>query len=527
MRHKKSVHLQLSLGAAPTPRAAVPSAPAGARRFLVAALPCFRLERCGWGPEEPVVLVAEEKSALRVQVASRAAAREGLQPFMTVSEARALLPGVEVELADPPELELADLQGLLRTLERVSPHLRALPPQRLAAELTPMLRRRGVTEAGLLEATRAHLEDLGHVSQIAVADDIGGAAVLAGWWAPDVPARHRIVPPGGLAEALGPLPLEALAPSPTLLDRLHLLGVRQVAELARLDAASISGRFGAEGLRLHRLSRGTPADPPMDPAPEQGLLSLRQALLDPVLSLDAVCYVLAELTERLCEALGRREEAAVRLQLRLGVEGAADFLMPVRLGRPRREPRVILRLLQQRLEGVQLGGAVTDVSLTVLEAAPFLGQQQGLFDRSGAQEPLPELLARLTDALGPEALYQPSLEPVHRPEGAWAARPAEARGFRQSDGQPLSEAFRPPTLLRELRPARVTLGRDLRPRAVELDGDPKPIAELQGPERLQGAWWSPDPFDRDYFVITLEDGRRFWLFFDREAGEWWVQGAWG
>ena len=63
----------------------VPKAQGGSR-VLVVQLSSFRLERCGWRWDEPVVLLAEERSALRIQAATLAARRLGMMRGMSISE---------------------------------------------------------------------------------------------------------------------------------------------------------------------------------------------------------------------------------------------------------------------------------------------------------------------------------------------------------------------------------------------------------------------------------------------------------
>src|SRR5262245_13903784 len=103
-------------------------------RYLVVHLPQFRIERCGWRPEDPVVLLAEEKNALRVQCASWAAHDHGVRAGMSSAEARALLPTVKVEMLDPLGEE-RDLDELALQLLRVSPSIAALHPDGLVAEI--------------------------------------------------------------------------------------------------------------------------------------------------------------------------------------------------------------------------------------------------------------------------------------------------------------------------------------------------------------------------------------------------------
>ncbi len=90
-----------------------------APRFLVLHLPAFRLERCGFHAEEVAVLVAEERSAVRLQALTPAASALGMRRGMTVSEARAMHPGVLVEPLDL-EAERIDRVELLLMLARLS-----------------------------------------------------------------------------------------------------------------------------------------------------------------------------------------------------------------------------------------------------------------------------------------------------------------------------------------------------------------------------------------------------------------------
>ncbi|MEC8424461.1 MAG: hypothetical protein VX000_11840, partial [Myxococcota bacterium] len=89
-------------------------------RYLVAWLPTFRLERCGWSADQRVVLVEEHQGALRIQCATPPAAAAGVRTGMTLAEACALSPELLVERRDAAE-ESADLAELAEQLLRISP----------------------------------------------------------------------------------------------------------------------------------------------------------------------------------------------------------------------------------------------------------------------------------------------------------------------------------------------------------------------------------------------------------------------
>jgi protein ImuB len=58
------------------------------------------------------------------------------------------------------------------------------------------------------------------------------------------------------------------------------------------------------------------------------------------------------------------------------------------------------------------------------------------------------------------------------------------------------------------------------------------VVSAEGPERLLPAWWRPGAAQegaRDYWRIETEDGRRLWVFAERQDGAraWFVHGWFG
>ncbi len=487
-------------------------------RVLVAWLPCFRLERCGWRAEDPVILVADQGNALRIQDLTPTAARFGLSRGMSVSEARAVEPSIRVEQLEDTEEERLDLECLAQLFQRLSPHLRALPPSAIAVQIDRD-ERRAVRQALDL------LDELEHRARIVVADEAQGALALARWG-----DGHRIVPPGTMAQALAGLPVRSLDPNPRVAERMQAMGIQRLGELAVIPAASIAARFGREGLRLHRIARGEHRLETMPVLHGPHHLAFRRQLPEPVEQLDAVLFVLNELVGRLQAALRERETAVVRLQLRLDLEDAPPFLLTVRLGQPRRLSGEIMVVLRQRLKGLRLAGPMTEIELRVLDQVRFVGRQQDLLDRR-QKEPAEDLLARLTDALGEGALYRPELQERHRPELEWTAGVFDLRARRDA---PIPRRHRPHLLLRELLPIRVEISPRGEPQALQVEGRWVTVHTGRGPERLCGEWWETrsskrrstlsEPFDRDYWRCTLTDGRCAWVFMRRQDHDWWLHG---
>src|SRR5690606_37733122 len=117
-------------------------------RHLVLHLPSFRLERCGYGSDEVAVIIAEQRSALRLVALTEGARTQGLAEGMTVTEARARLPEVAVEVWDP-EGEAADRHALLEAFRALSDRVATLWQDHLVVEASATARLFG-GERGLL-----------------------------------------------------------------------------------------------------------------------------------------------------------------------------------------------------------------------------------------------------------------------------------------------------------------------------------------------------------------------------------------
>ena len=112
--------------------------------------------------------------------------------------------------------------------------------------------------------------------RVGVADGLFAAA-LAAQLAPA--GQPLVVPRGGSAQFLAPLPVRVLAGAELgtlgelpgtadiagLADLLVRLGIKTLGDFAALPAASVLGRFGTEGLLAHRLARGLGGTPTTGP----------------------------------------------------------------------------------------------------------------------------------------------------------------------------------------------------------------------------------------------------------------------
>ena len=506
-------------------------------RYLVAHAPTFRLDRCGWSPRQAVILVAEEKNALRVQAASPAAHRAGIRCGMSVAAARARCPSIETELLDA-DAESEDLRALTAQLLRVSPNIAALPPDAVVAEISRGPESRAGQERALVERVRIRMNQLGHRAHVIVADDPVTALTLARWR-----QCSDVIPRGQHADAMAPLPLDALelpGPDHTLLNS---MGIQTVRQLTALPPATISGRFSPRVVAAHAWASGHTSTPTLSPWAEDDLPSLSQDLPAPVTELEALLFVIGALVRDLSTRLIARGQAITQIELSFRLDGGRHQAISVRLGTPTRHSATILDRIRHRLDRVKLGGPVVSLTLSSPLPSPFEGRQVDLRDPRRSDEALEGISARLQDALGSRSVLGARTTPRHRPEGAWRPVPfgipvpknagMAATALAQSHGEDPVMAWsgypdpcppdRPPILLDPPLIVEVDSTSEAPVTAVHVDGRWCSVRQLLGPEQLNGEWWSR-PFQRTYWRATLEDGRTAWLY--REQDRWALHGWW-
>ncbi len=508
----------------------IPRLRARAPRYLVAHLPAFRLERCGIADDDHVVLIAEEKNAMRVVALTSALRLLGVRRGMTATEARSIVPDLHTDVVDPAA-EAEDRESLRVAMETLSDRV-VFDPGHFGEEGVLEVSGSAATHGGelaTLAKARALFERLGHRVSLALADDPLAAAALARC------SVEGVVPVGESATWLASLPVAALGPSLLLAQALAALGLNTVGAFARLERASVSGRYGSEGDRLHRAASGAVAvAATVNWQPDAPIPSVEAVLGGATTTLE-IRFVLPGLLRGLAARLAERDMAVVRLRLTLRTERGIPVVVDARFGRPTLDVRVLERVLAERLDGLRLSSPVEAMRLEAADVAPERGWQPGLTDRTEATEPLPDLLARLTDRLGEGALFAAAPANSWRPESAWQRLgwPLPTLGTPEGpdDDDPVAvlsareiEAPRPrPTVLL---PAPTPLAVEVNelgvPGRVQLDGRWFSVAVANGPERLVGEWWTASGgFDRDYWVVRIGD-RAAWLF--HEADSWNLHG---
>ncbi len=355
-------------------------------------------------------------------------AADGAAMAAALDRLAAFSPGV-AGTADPADSAFGTAEVQVDGLERLwGPELALVA--RIGAALAPLLP--GMPRAGIA-GTRFAAAVAARVGPVPAHGDpaVPRAAVDV------VP---RIVPPGGDAAFLVPLPARLLSQDPEVRGRLARYGLLTVGAVAAVPRSALVARFGAdEGARLRARAVGEESDRFM-PRRAPARLVLALALDPPADGIEPLRFVLHRLAGALADQVAGRGAGAGRAILRVGLDrtfaaGAAarapDVVVEQRLPEPTADAEAIERLLLARLEATLPAAPVARMELELAEVVPATGRQLSLFtpqvDRSAR---LAWQLARLAIRAGEGVVGHVVLRDPEAalPESRWRWLPVDPAG---------------------------------------------------------------------------------------------------
>lgn len=479
---------------------------------------------------QPLALASEGPHGLVIDAVNEAARDSGAKPGQRMTDARAICPTLVLESAD----RAGDAQSLARLghwARRWSPWTAVDGADGLLLDSTGGAHCFG-GEAAMLEQIETAFGMLGFTAQLAIAPTIGGAWALGRFGASD----RIIVEPEGVSKALAPLPVESLRIDSDAALLLRRLGLKTVGALADIPITALARRFRkhrhevANPLTRLQQAYGTTREVVAPLAP-QTIYRVVQRVAEPVQYVAILEPLLADLAERLCDALEAGQRGLRRVCFEaFRVDGYVAQL-EVETAAPVRTPNHIVRLFAERLEKLDAGFGFDTFALTAQWHEPMEAWQKGIGEDEEKGILLPHLLDRLRVRLGAENISMPTPYASHIPE----------RSLAWGDGQERFPSIEAPS--RRERPIRLFD----RPEPVTViyatpDGPPRrfrwryqlhDVAKAEGPERIAPEWWREKSTVRlrDYYKIEDRKGRRFWIYRngvvdDRRGGppQWFMHG---
>jgi protein ImuB len=577
---------------------------ARARRSLACVdLPAFGLQlllvsRPEWR-DLPAVVIDEDRPQGLLLEANRQARERGVHPGQRYAHALGLCRELRAAVV-PPHTLGAGLGHVVSLLRTFSPHLEPSrdEPGVIWLDTSGLTSLYGTLFDWALAVTD-RLEQEGFTSFIAVGFSRfgtyaavkamhGGARGMSG----EVPLARRIraiTTPEAERDLAAQVPLDYLALTPSLRERLAQLSIRTLGELSALPRAGLLRRFGVDVADLVALQSGE-RDAPLTPVVEARRLTARR-LLDYV-EHDATRLIvhIEGLLDELWPELVRRERRVVQLDLVLGREGrrsrgegsVSDTHLEhhdLRPAVPTRERALLLDLVRLRLEGLtqaaesrahpaldtrgrrardrapevsradQAGASPGGFVLVAIELHDAPGEVEqgnvlgptemdlvGLGQHSSGADPAAaaRALARVVAELGDGRVTLITPREGHLPRTRQVLSPLSPGALKRPSPTPLDAD---PPLIRRLHRSPEPM--PPRPRDLRNDGWPArlmeqgPLIEVSGPWVVSGGWWAGSAgglrqdVHREYAYAETRRGDLIWIYYDRRRRRWLEEGGVG
>jgi len=331
----------------------------------------------------PLIVAAAGEDAPRVRACCPQAVRSGVSEGMVLRRALSLCPKAAVVPAD--ERALAETAAALRTLaERHSPAVEEAAPGHLHLDV------RGLAQlAGL--ADEAYLADLQRAASAAsglpVSIGAGPGVFAAHAAAAAASAEHAgktgapppvLVPEEGVAEFLAPLPVEVL-PLPTAMhQRLRLLGIERLGQLAALPRSAVAAQFGPAGARAWDLAAGKDTSTVVPRRPER-TAGAAMELPAPASTAEQLLAATSALLQQALEAPALRGAAWRRCTWRLELESGEAVVRVVTFREPTSDGERMLFVLRQKIARLTLPSPGVRLSLKLSGLCGEYGHQAVLW----------------------------------------------------------------------------------------------------------------------------------------------------
>ena len=490
---------------------------------------------------QPIVFVERVGNAVRLASVDATAAALGLTPGLTLADARARIPALEVFDADPHG-DHDWLETLADACSRYTPSVALDPPDGLVLDIAGCVHAFD-GERRLAVDVEARMGRRGVLARHAFGDTPDAARALARFAGAPAPDEQR---------ALKRLPVAALGLDADAIAALVAAGLKTVGDVAQRPLAGIAARFGADAATRVRRLFGE-AQSPLSPRRTVQPIGVERRFAEPIARTEYALTVIEELVAEAGILLERRHEGGRRFEARLFRADGLVQRLRVETGRPTRDVAVLGRLFRERIDALSdpldpgfgydmirlevIAAERIDASQLKLEGGEGgqqVGQQVG---QQGGSPAVDALVDQLATRLGRGRVRRFAARDSHVPEQAELtlpvgdARPPAAWIAPEAGEPPLRPIylFDPPQLIEGI----VAEVPDGPPRVFRWRRKVHEIARAEGPERIAGEWWrrhdSAVP-TRDYYRVEDRRGRRFWifrhgLFEETDSPKWYVHGV--
>ncbi len=322
---------------------------------------------------------------------------------------------------------------------------------------------------------------------------------------------------------LAPFALSLLDIDPKIAERLRLLGIERLGDLARLPHGPFVRRFGPEAARWHALAQGVDRTPFV---PRAHAVAIEASLYGEGRADDEaqVIFALRMLLTSIAADLERCGKRAGALTLDVELEDAQTQRFTVPLASSTAQERAMLDVVRAKLEGVTFPAAIVGLRVRAAELEEG-GEALGLLSGDDFDpQTVAVTIARIEAALG-ESVRQASTRSAHVLEERFAYEryePPKRTLMLDDDATPAFNLDIVPQL-RLLAVAEIAVR--VRGGEPAFVGDPpRAVLECAGPWRVElEEWPGTEAVARDEYDVLLADGDLYRIY--HQGAHWYLRGA--
>ncbi|MFT3701335.1 MAG: DNA polymerase Y family protein [Agriterribacter sp.] len=468
----------------------------------------------------PLALRIPDHGRMIVSAANAVAQAQGITTGITVADARAITPKIQV-LDDKPEIWNRLLTRIAAWCIRFSPVVAIDPPDGLLLDVSGCTHLWGGDKPYLTELYK-RFKSRGYDIRLAIAD-----TPAAAWAVARFGKDSLIIAKGQSLDALLALPPEALRLEAATVERLYKLGLRTVQQFIHMPAQTLRRRFGSACILRINQALGVEEEmlQPVVPIPDY---QERLPCLELIATATGIAIALEKLLATMCARLQREQKGLKKLCFKgYRVDGKMEQV-DIATNSPSHHAKHLFKLFEIKLPNIEpdLG-----IELFVLEAsgiAEHVAKQEYLWGGAGGLHDIriAEMIDRMAGRVGIQNItrYLPA-------EHYWPERSMQQAKMLEEQittAWPTTKP-RPVQLLSQPEPITVTAPvPDYPPMSFRYKGILHTIAKADGPERIEQEWWLQQGQHRDYYAVEDKEGRRYWIFrlghYDDKTYQWFIHG---
>lgn len=315
---------------------------------------------------------------------------------------------------------------------------------------------------------------------------------------------------------LAPLAVDLLEIDERIRERLLMLGISTLGDLAQLPHGAFVRRFGPSAARWHACARGEDRTPflPRAHAVAVEASTFGEGRVEEEAQL---FFALRVLLARVCTDLERCGKRAGALDLNLELEDGTSRCVDLPIASPSADEKALGDIVRAKLTGSTFPCAVVGLRLRAVRLEEG-GESVPIFPAEDVDPRAVAVTIARLEAIAGEAPRRARVRSAHALERRFSFEPFRLHRAERSERPALSEA-----LVTQLRLLAV------REIDVRVQGDApayvgqRRVLSCRGPWRVEEGWFADDPVSRDEYDVQLDDASLVRVY--RQGTRWYLRGA--